>query len=53
MKDLEKFIKNNEERHEIFHEGYRRGVIDGFTEAINKSCAMMKILKEIRQNNAK
>lgn len=33
MELLDEFVKRNPDVHEIFHEGYRRGVIEGFTTA--------------------
>lgn len=46
---LERFLKSNPGRYEIFHEGYRRGVIEGFTTAAKKTTAIMKIIIEIQK----
>lgn len=35
-RELDEFVKRNPDIHEIFHEGYRRGVIEGFTSAVKK-----------------
>ena len=37
MELLDEFVKRNPDVHEIFHEGYRRGVIEGFTTAAKKT----------------
>lgn len=46
---LKNFIENNSDRYEIFHEGYRKGVIDGFTTAIKRDCAVLEVMKEIQE----
>ena len=49
MELLGEFVKRNPDVHEIFHEGYRRGVIEGFTTAAKKTAAIMKIIIEIQK----
>ena len=49
MELLDEFVKRNPDVHEIFHEGYRRGVIEGFTTAAKKATAIMKIIIEIQK----
>ncbi|MBB1063612.1 hypothetical protein [Limosilactobacillus fastidiosus] len=46
---FDEFIKRNPDIHEIFHEGYRRGVIEGFTIAAKKASAFLKIIAEIQE----
>lgn len=40
MELLDEFVKRNPDVHEIFHEGYRRGVIEGFTTAAKKTAVI-------------
>lgn len=46
---LERFLKSNPGRYEIFHEGYRRGIIAGFTTALERTSSMLKEMKEIQE----
>lgn len=43
-RELDEFVKRNPDIHEIFHEGYCRGVIEGFTSAVKKTSEVMEII---------
>ena len=47
--ELERFLESNPGRYEIFHEGHRRGIIAGFTTALERTSAMLNVLKEIQE----
>ena len=47
-RELDEFIKRSPDIHEIFHEGYRRGVIEGFTEAIKKTSEFMEMIVKMK-----
>lgn len=42
---LERFLKSNPGR----YEGYRRGIIAGFTTALERTSSMLKAMKEIQE----
>lgn len=48
-RELDKFVKRNPDIHEIFHEGYRRGVIEGFTSAVKKTSEVMEIIVKMKK----
>lgn len=47
---LAQFINNNPDVHEIFHEGYEAGLKTGFIEAIERSCRILELMKEIQED---
>lgn len=49
LDELDEFVKRNPDIHEIFHAGYRRGVIEGFTAAVEKTSTFMKIIVAIKK----
>lgn len=47
--NLNDFINKNADRHEIFHEGYNRGLREGFFKAARDIIGIIKILEEIQK----
>lgn len=48
---LNNFVNKNADRHEIFHEGYNRGLREGFIKAAQNIIGIIKILEDIQEEN--
>lgn len=48
--ELKQFLKDNSDRHEIFHQGYRRGLRTGYTIALKRASELLRIMREVQED---
>lgn len=49
-RELDEFVKRNPDRHEIFHQGYRRGLKTGYTIALKRVSELLRIMREVQED---